>query len=139
VIVLPNRDRKAERREATRQEILAAAWDAARETSLAGLTLRDIAARVGMQQPSLYSHFASKNAIYDGMFEQAWRTFLDHVKDVADDLPTGPRARGWPPSPRTISISPSPTWPGISSWTSVSYLAFTPARRLTHRPWKSTG
>jgi AcrR family transcriptional regulator len=53
----------------------AAAWDAAHENSLAGLTLRDIATRVGMRQPSLYSHFASKNAIYDGMFEQAWRTF----------------------------------------------------------------
>lgn len=25
-----------------------------------------------MRPPSLYSHFASKNAIYDAMFEQAW-------------------------------------------------------------------
>ena len=82
MIVSPNRDRKAERREATRQEILAAAWDAAHENSLTGLTLRDIATRVGMQQPSLYSHFASKNAIYDGMFEQAWRTFLDYARDA---------------------------------------------------------
>ena len=93
VIVSPNRDRKAERREATRQEILAAAWDAAHEHSLAGLTLRDIATRVGMQQPSLYSHFASKHAIYDGMFEQAWRTFLDYAKDALGDLPAEPRAR----------------------------------------------
>ena len=93
VIVSPNRDRKAERREATRQEILAAAWDAAHENSLAGLTLRDIATRVGMQQPSLYSHFASKNAIYDGMFEQAWRSFLDYAKDTVGDLPAEPRAR----------------------------------------------
>jgi AcrR family transcriptional regulator len=46
-----------------------------------------------MQQPSLYSHFASKNAIYDGMFEQAWRTFLDYARDALADLPTGPRAR----------------------------------------------
>ena len=93
VIVSPKRDRKAERREATRQEILEAAWAAAHETSLAGLTLRDIAARVGMQQPSLYSHFASKNAIYDAMFEQAWRAFLDHARDTVDDLPGEPRAR----------------------------------------------
>ena len=93
VIVSPKRDRKAERREATRQEILAAAWDAAHEHSLAGLTLRDIATRVGMQQPSLYSHFASKNAIYDGMFEQAWRSFLDYAKDTVGDLPAEPRAR----------------------------------------------
>jgi AcrR family transcriptional regulator len=76
-----------------RQEILAAAWDAAHESSLAGLTLRDIAARVGMQQPSLYSHFASKNAIYDAMFEQAWRTFLTLARDTVDDLPAEPRAR----------------------------------------------
>jgi AcrR family transcriptional regulator len=93
VIVKPNRDRKAERREATRREILEAAWDAAHETSIAGLTLRDIAARVGMQQPSLYSHFASKQAIYDAMFEQAWRTWLEYFKESAADLPAAPRAR----------------------------------------------
>jgi AcrR family transcriptional regulator len=93
VIGKPIRDRKAERREATRREILDAAWDAAHETSLAGLTLRDVAARVGMRQPSLYSHFASKNDIYDGMFEQAWRTLLDRFKDTAHELPAEPRAR----------------------------------------------
>jgi AcrR family transcriptional regulator len=93
VIVSPKRDRKTERREATRREILEAAWDAAHESSLASLTLRDIAARVGMQQPSLYSHFVSKNAIYDAMFEQAWRTLLDQFRGAVDDLPTEPRAR----------------------------------------------
>ncbi len=93
MIVSPKRDRKTERREATRREILEAAWDAAHETSLASLTLRDIAARVGMQQPSLYSHFVSKNAIYDAMFEQAWRTLLDQFRGAVDDLPTEPRAR----------------------------------------------
>jgi AcrR family transcriptional regulator len=93
VIAQPKRDRQAERRAATRREILDAAWDAARETSLAGLTLRDIAVRVGMRQPSLYSHFPSKNAIYDAMFEQAWRAFLDHVKDTTADRPAEPRSR----------------------------------------------
>jgi AcrR family transcriptional regulator len=93
VIVKPNRDRQAERRKATRREILDAAWDAAHETSLAGLTLRDIATRVGMQQPSLYSHFAAKNAIYDAMFGQAWQALLDFFKDNFDDLPREPRER----------------------------------------------
>ena len=46
-----------------------------------------------MQQPSLYSHFASKNAIYDAMFEQAWRAFLDHVKGMTAGLPAEPRER----------------------------------------------
>ena len=93
MIVKPNHDRKTERHEAIRREILDAAWDAAHETSIAGLTLRDIATRVGMQQPSLYSHFASKQAIYDAMFEQAWRVCLDYFKATAGDLPAGPRAR----------------------------------------------
>jgi AcrR family transcriptional regulator len=68
----PTRDRAAERRAATRQEIIDAAWDVAREQGLAQLTLRDIAARVGMKAPSLYSHVDSKNAIYDAMFAQSW-------------------------------------------------------------------
>ena len=42
---------------------------------LPSITLRSIAARVGMQAPSLYSHFASKNAIYDAMFADAWATY----------------------------------------------------------------
>ena len=50
------RDRVSERREATRKEILEAAWALARERGLAQLTLRDIADRMGMRPPSLYSH-----------------------------------------------------------------------------------
>ena len=76
VLGTPNRDRVAERREATRREILDAAWAVAREQGLAQLTLREVAARVGMRAPSLYSHFASKNAIYDAMFAEAWTQYL---------------------------------------------------------------
>jgi len=46
-----------------------------------------------MQPPSLYFHFASKNAIYDAMFEQAWRTYLDEVHAFVPRLPPTPRAR----------------------------------------------
>ena len=73
----PKRDRQSERREATRQEILAAAWAVAREQGLAQITLREVAGRFGMRAPSLYSHFESKNAIYDAMFGQAWTEFLE--------------------------------------------------------------
>ena len=69
---LPNRDRRSERREATRREILDIAWELARRGGLAAITLREIAARMGMRSPSLYSHFDSKNAIYDAMFGEAW-------------------------------------------------------------------
>jgi AcrR family transcriptional regulator len=88
----PNRNRISERREATRQEILEAAWALAREGGLAGLTLRDIAHRVGMQAPSLYSHFASKNAIYDAMFGQAWAEYEAHAEVEMARLPPHPRA-----------------------------------------------
>lgn len=93
MIVKPNRDRRSERHEAIRREILDAAWAAAHESSIAGLTLRDIASRVGMQQPSLYSHFASKQAIYDAMFRQAWEVYLEHARDNIPRLPAEPRAR----------------------------------------------
>ena len=77
VLGTPKRDRQTERREATRQEILTAAWAVARELGLAQVTLRDVADRVGMRAPSLYSHFESKSAIYDAMFGQAWAEFLE--------------------------------------------------------------
>jgi AcrR family transcriptional regulator len=93
MIVKPNRDRRTERHEAIRREILDAAWDAAHESSIAGLTLRDIAVRVGMQQPSLYSHFASKQAIYDAMFKQAWQAYLDDSGNAIAAMPAEPRAR----------------------------------------------
>ena len=71
----PKRDRVAERRAATKREILDAAWAIARESGLTQITLRDVADRVGMQAPSLYSHFSSKMAIYDAMFGEAWSEY----------------------------------------------------------------
>jgi AcrR family transcriptional regulator len=71
-----NRDRKAERREAIRLEILDAAWAVAHEVGLAQVTLRAVAERIGMRAPSLYTHFDSKQAIYDAMFRQAWTDCL---------------------------------------------------------------
>ena len=68
----PVRDRRAERHEATRTEILDAAWALARSEGLAGISLRDLARAIGMQPPSLYSYFESKNAIYDAMFRQGY-------------------------------------------------------------------
>ena len=63
-------DRRAVRRAATRDEILQAAWALARAEGLAALSMRDLAAAVGMRVPSLYQYFDSKLAIYDAMFGQ---------------------------------------------------------------------
>lgn len=89
----PSRNRIAERREATRREILDAAWAVAREKGITALTLRDVAERVGMQTPSLYSHFESKNAIYDAMFGEAWAGCLEEMTAAMRNAPEAPRAR----------------------------------------------
>jgi AcrR family transcriptional regulator len=89
---VPIRDRQTERREATRGEILDAAWTIAHEKGLADLTLRDVGTRVGMRAPSLYSYFDSKNAIYDAMFGQAWTAYLRVLESVLATLPRTPRA-----------------------------------------------
>ena len=84
--VQPTRDRRAERREATRAEILEAAWELAREQGLGGLSLRDIAARIGMRPPSLYWYFDSKHAIYDAMFADGNRVLLERMEsEVSPD------------------------------------------------------
>jgi AcrR family transcriptional regulator len=77
-------DRRAARTQATKDEILEAAWELVRKHGLAALSLRELAARVGMRAPSLYQYFPSKLAIYDAMFGQASRAALDAMNG---DLP----------------------------------------------------
>ena len=92
VIGKPNITRQARRRESTRQEILAAAWQVARDQGIGAVTLREIAERIGMQPPSLYSHFPSKMAIYDAMYQQGWEEYLEVVRRAEPLLPEQPRA-----------------------------------------------
>jgi AcrR family transcriptional regulator len=86
----PVRDRRAERHEATRSEILDAAWVLARRDGLAGLSLRDLASAVGMQAPSLYSYFDSKHAIYDALFKRGYEELAR--RDAAFDPAPGAAA-----------------------------------------------
>jgi AcrR family transcriptional regulator len=71
------RDRRAERREATRAEILEAAQALMREHGVAGLSLRDLGQKVGMRAQSLYSYFDSKEAIYDALFAEGFKQYLE--------------------------------------------------------------
>jgi AcrR family transcriptional regulator len=73
-------DRRAARHQATKQRILQEAWGLAREQGLAGISLRDLAARVDLRQPSLYSYFASKDALYDAMFAQGYEQLLADIE-----------------------------------------------------------
>jgi len=85
--VSPTRDRRAERHEATRAEILEAAWELAREQGLSGLSLRDLGRKVGMRAQSLYSYFDSKHAIYDALFREGYERFLERreASETTDD------------------------------------------------------
>lgn len=95
--VAPVRDRRAERRQATTDEIVDAAWQLVRAEGLAGLSMRDLAKEVGMQAQSLYSYFASKHAIYDAMYAQGCRDYIEReaelepTGDPLTDLTTGVR------------------------------------------------
>jgi AcrR family transcriptional regulator len=70
------RDRRHVRHDATRREILDAAWEMVRTDGLGALSLRALARAVGMEPQSLYTYFASKHDVYDAMFADGNRTLL---------------------------------------------------------------
>lgn len=78
------------RREAKIATIVAAAWELASEEGIGGLSLHDLARRVGMRQPSLYEYFDSKHALYDAMFADGNRQLLERFAGVT--FPRSPRA-----------------------------------------------
>jgi AcrR family transcriptional regulator len=88
-------DRRSRLREARRREVLEAAWEVARERGIAGLTLREVAARVGMQAPSLYEYFGSKESIYDAMFAEGYRAFIEILPGPDDPSDPHGRASTW--------------------------------------------
>lgn len=69
-------DWRAKRRTAATAEIVEVAWELARENGLSGLSLRDLARRLGMAAPSLYSYVESKHALYDAMYADGYRALL---------------------------------------------------------------
>jgi AcrR family transcriptional regulator len=86
-------DRRQRRRQETLEEILEVAVEVMAEQGVAGLTLGEVARRMGIRTPSLYVYYDSKNALYDALFERGWRLLADtmgHVRQEADhDDPVG--------------------------------------------------
>jgi AcrR family transcriptional regulator len=72
-------DLRNRKKDWTRAAILTAAWELVRRDGIAALSLRELAANVGMRAPSLYTYFPSKNDLYDGMFAQGMRQFAEHM------------------------------------------------------------
>jgi AcrR family transcriptional regulator len=69
-------DPRRRRRDAKLSQIVAEAFDLARRDGLPGISLRDLAERVDLRQPSLYAYFDSKLELYDLMYAEALRQLL---------------------------------------------------------------
>jgi AcrR family transcriptional regulator len=80
--------------ERTAQRILDAAESLFAERGYYGTTLRDVAAAVGIRNPSLYNHFSSKESLYGAVLQRGIRPLLDALTEFlarADDTDGGPR------------------------------------------------
>jgi len=69
-------NRRQRRREQTIDQILDVAVQVMAEEGVAGLSLSEVARRMGIQPPSLYKYFPSKLALYDALFQQGGREVL---------------------------------------------------------------
>src|SRR5436309_3483365 len=94
-------DRRARRRQETIQEIVDIAIDVMTEHGVNGLTLAEVARRLGVQTPSLYKYFPSISAVYDALFKRAasqnlevLRQGMAHGEPGLDALTAGLEASG---------------------------------------------
>lgn len=81
------------RRAQTARGILDAAWQLSAQSGLEALSLREIAASVGMRAPSLYSYFPSKAAILDALFADGYGQLDELTASVLRALPARASAR----------------------------------------------
>lgn len=82
-------DRRERRRRATLTEILEVSLEVMREEGVGGLSLAEVARRVGVQPPSLYNHVASKMAVYDALFAAGTRAHHAAVETAVEDFEPG--------------------------------------------------
>jgi AcrR family transcriptional regulator len=73
-------DRRARRRQETIREILDIARVVMTEEGVNGLSLAEVARRLGVQPPSLYKYFPSLMAIYDALFLEGQRENLEEMR-----------------------------------------------------------
>jgi AcrR family transcriptional regulator len=93
-------DRRLTRRRQTIEEALDQAVAIMAEEGVGGLSMSEIARRLGMRQPSLYKYFSSLHAVYDALFARGLERSHAAVLTAAEPQPPGtPRiragARAW--------------------------------------------
>lgn len=84
-----NGDRRARRRTETIDEALDFSVEIMTERGVGGLTLSEVARRMGMRQPSLYKYFPSLHAVYDELFGRAARSQLAAAVAATESLTPG--------------------------------------------------
>ena len=79
--------RRTDRREQTRENILAAAAEAFAESGFQGANLDEVAARAGVTKPTVYAHFGSKEGLCEALVV-GWieRLQADHVLRFDPDV-----------------------------------------------------
>jgi AcrR family transcriptional regulator len=75
-------DRRSRRRQETIDEILAIAVEVMTEDGVTGLSVAEVARRLGVRPPSLYKYFPSLVAIYDELFRRGAREHLAIMRDA---------------------------------------------------------
>lgn len=97
----PPLDRRARRRRETIAEILDLAVAVMTEHGVNGLTISEVARRLGVQAPSIYKYFPSIVALYDALFQrgmeenlQVLRAGMDGGEPGLDALTAGLEASG---------------------------------------------
>src|SRR4051812_33441863 len=80
-------DRRHRRRLETIEEVLDHAVEIMAEEGVAGLSLGEIARRMGIRPPSLYVYFPSKHALYDALFARGWRLLFDTMRSYDEAQP----------------------------------------------------
>lgn len=84
--------RAAQRRERSREDILAATRELILARGLKGLTLEEVAAAVGLTKAALYYYFPSKDALLEGLSLRALQAQAQRLHDAVEGAASGPQA-----------------------------------------------
>lgn len=79
--------RRQRRRQETIEEVLGIAAEIMAEQGAAGLSIGEIARRMGIRPPSLYVYFPSKDALYDALFARGAQAVLAAMEASFDAHP----------------------------------------------------
>ena|SRR3712207_622128 len=133
-------DRRQRRRQETIEQVLDVAVEVMADQGVAGLTLGEVARRMGIRPPSLYGYFDGKNALYDALFERGWRELLAVVLRAREE------SAGRPPAETLLAVETAfvrwavehPAYAPLMFWRPVpgfapSARAYAPALELERR------